>query len=262
MKKLIISSALLISGLIATSAKAQIGIHVGFGIGAPVYRTPVVVHDEPVYQDQAQVGYDDDDYYYLPDVDAYYDINAQCYYYNNGSNWVSAAYLPGEYRDYDWRNARHYEVRARRPFMNNAYYRSRYNGFEGRRDWNHFDRRFDNGQRYSRENYHAEQHFDNHGWNGERGYDNQRGYGQVYRQQDQHQQGNWSGQQFNQNRGGDRGQQFDQNRGGDRGQQFNQNRGGDRGQQPNQNQARGQNGGQNSNQNNDRGHGDRGTERH
>jgi len=168
MKKLFIISAIAMSGLIYNTANAQIGIHIGFGL-APrrvVYAPqPVVVEQAPVY-DQSQTVYDNssDDYYYLPDVDAYYDVNDQCYYYYDGNDWISAAYLPGAYSNYDWRNSTRYEIRASRPYLHDDVYRSRYNGhqigeFELRSDDNHY-----NG--YSNGGYKSDQHFDNRGQGG------------------------------------------------------------------------------------------------
>jgi hypothetical protein len=154
MKKLFILSAIAFSGLIYSKADAQIGIHVGFHFHlprlvipappvvvertadeqpAPVYQEqPADYQEQPVaYQDQAPAYNDNaDDYYYLPDVDAYYDVNNQCYFYFDGDNWISAAYLPGEYRSYDWRSARRFEVRAARPYMHDDFYRSRFNGHQ------------------------------------------------------------------------------------------------------------------------------------
>jgi hypothetical protein len=99
MKKLLLISAIAISGMFYNTANAQIRLHVGVRLGGPV----VVPAPEPVAY-QEPVAYNDDDYYYLPDVDAYYNVGQQCYYYNDGGNWVSAAYLPGAYRDYEWRS--------------------------------------------------------------------------------------------------------------------------------------------------------------
>lgn len=144
MKRIALISAIAISGLLFNNkADAQIRIRLGLNF-APrpvVYAAPVRVVANADYCEPA--NYDgDEDYYYLPEVDAYYSIPEQCYYYNDGSEWVSAAYLPGAYRDYDWRNAQRYEVRAPRPFMHDDYYRSRYNGvaFNGR-----WDRGYDRG---------------------------------------------------------------------------------------------------------------------
>jgi hypothetical protein len=166
MKKLIIMSAIAMSGFIYNTADAQIGIRVGLHFGTrPIYRpAPVVVEQAPVY--------DNNDYYYLPDVNAYYNVDEQCYYYYDGDNWISAEYLPGAYRDYDWRNERHFEVRANRPYMHNDFYRTRYNGHAvGEWSHNNYDNHFDRGyaNRGNRENY---QRFENHGQiNNERHYD-------------------------------------------------------------------------------------------
>jgi hypothetical protein len=152
MKKLFIISAIAISGLIYNTADAQMRFHVGIGFRpravvyahapivvrpavyvqtTPVYTEPAVVYNQPaVTYDQPQPAYNNtaDDYYYLPDVDAYYDVNDQCYYYYNGGSWISAAYLPGAYANFDWRTAAHYEIRAPRPYLNDNVYRNRYNG--------------------------------------------------------------------------------------------------------------------------------------
>lgn len=46
-------------------------------------------------------GYDDARFYYLPDIEVYYDIqyNVFIYYYRN--SWVRRSYLPSQYRNYD-----------------------------------------------------------------------------------------------------------------------------------------------------------------
>jgi hypothetical protein len=163
MKKLLILSAIAISGLVYKTADAQVGVRVGLNFGAPVYPRHRVVVEEPVYSEPAPVVYNNyDDYYYLPDVNAYYNVNRQCYYYNDGNRWVAAAYLPGAYRDYDWRNERRFEVRASRPYMRNDFYRARYNGHE-MREWNRpvYDRRVEG---YSHEGYREhDRRFENRG---------------------------------------------------------------------------------------------------
>ncbi|MFV8326529.1 hypothetical protein [Flavobacterium sp. ZS1P14] len=47
------------------------------------------------------VGYSNVDYYYLPDVEAYYDIRASQFIYFGGGQWTRSRYLPGPYRNYD-----------------------------------------------------------------------------------------------------------------------------------------------------------------
>lgn len=121
------------------NASAQIRVRLGVHFGLPRVYVPariVVAAPGPVVYNEPVNYNGDEDYYYLPGVDAYYSVTDQCYFYNNGGAWVSAAYLPGAYRDYDWQNVRHYEVRAPRPYLHNDFYRTKFNGvaFNGR--WN------------------------------------------------------------------------------------------------------------------------------
>lgn len=125
MRKLVLLSAIVAGGLLSTTAQAQIGVSIGvnFGSRAPIVHVPVAT--PPIAYDAYY-----NDYYYLPDVGAYYSVGERAYYYNNGGRWMSAAYLPG-YRDYDWRTARRYEVHANRPYLNHNYYSSRYGSGRG-----------------------------------------------------------------------------------------------------------------------------------
>jgi len=123
MKKIALISAIALSGLFCSNANAQI-LQIGLNLGG---HRPVI--EALLATPHVAINYSNaDEYYYLPDIDAYYCIPEKVYYYNNGVNWVQAARLPGIYSDYDWRNARHYEVHARRPFLNADVYRERYNG--------------------------------------------------------------------------------------------------------------------------------------
>ena len=123
MKKLVLLSAIAISGFMINTADAQIGIRasIGYAPQRAIYATyPAAV--------QAPVNDDGDDYYYLPDLGVYYNVTDQDYVYFDGYEWITAEYLPGQYHDYDWRNARRFEVRAERPYMNDDFYRSKYEG--------------------------------------------------------------------------------------------------------------------------------------
>lgn len=246
-----ILSAIAVSGLMAQSANAQIGFHISLHLGAPVYTAPAPV-------------YDDEDYYYLPDVEAYYSVRQNCYYYNDGYNWVSAAYLPGAYRNYDWHYARRIQVREARPYMHNDVYRVRYGGVE-HRNWNYRDEH-DNRMYADRDHDQYRGHDGDRDQN--RGYDdrgNNYGRPQVPQRDDHNFNRGQSQPQQNDNRGngwGNRGQQQSQpqqndnhaNGWGNRGQQQAQpqqndnrggfNRGGQQQAQPQQNDNHG-NGGNN-----------------
>ena len=69
----------------ASTLQAQVSVNVN--IGSPPMWGPV--------------GYSDVHYYYLPDVEAYYDVNASMFIYFEGGNWIHRSNLPGRYRNYD-----------------------------------------------------------------------------------------------------------------------------------------------------------------
>ena len=74
--------------LIAGSSQAQISVR--FNIGSPPAWGPA--------------GYSDVRYYYLPDVQAYYDVQSSMFIYYEGRSWVRRSYLPARYRNYDLYN--------------------------------------------------------------------------------------------------------------------------------------------------------------
>lgn len=71
--------------LVANATQAQVSINVN--IGSPPAWGPV--------------GYSEMEYYYLPDIEAYYDVRASQFIYFGGGKWVRTTYLPRQYRNYD-----------------------------------------------------------------------------------------------------------------------------------------------------------------
>ena len=120
MKKIIFTAALLVSCLSFKLADAQVHVSLGLNIGAQPEWGPV--------------GYDHVDYYYIPDVDAYYDVPAHQYVYYRNNVWVHGAYLPGRYRNYDVYHGYKVVVNQPNPWMHHADVRARYANFRGRRD--------------------------------------------------------------------------------------------------------------------------------
>lgn len=105
--------ALFFGGLAITQpAKAQ--INVSFNIGVQPQWGPV--------------GYDYARYYYMPELDVYYDVNNRYYHYYDGRRWASHRTLPRRYGHIDlyrtykvvindaspWRNHRHHYDRYHR----------------------------------------------------------------------------------------------------------------------------------------------------
>lgn len=84
LKRVALMSALLISGLM----KSQVSVNVN--IGSPPQWGPV--------------GYSETRYYYLPDVEAYYDVQSSMFIYYGDGVWLHRGSLPDRYRDYDLYN--------------------------------------------------------------------------------------------------------------------------------------------------------------
>ena len=54
-------------------------------------------------------GYDHVDYYYLPDIETYYNVPEHRYYYYEGGRWIGRSQLPPRFHDYDvYRSLRRY----------------------------------------------------------------------------------------------------------------------------------------------------------
>ncbi|MDD2797284.1 MAG: hypothetical protein PHV20_01700 [Bacteroidales bacterium] len=80
-KLLIISIVLLFFGTL----QAQVSIN--FQFGTPPSWGPT--------------GYSEARYYYLPDIEAYYDVQSSVFICFNGSKWIKRSHLPYRYRNYD-----------------------------------------------------------------------------------------------------------------------------------------------------------------
>ncbi|WP_281225340.1 hypothetical protein [Flavobacterium aquiphilum] len=91
------TSRLIISGLLLlTASLTQAQVAVDVNIGTP--NVNVHIGTPPVW---GPVGYDNVDYYYLPDIQMYYDIRASQYIYFGDGRWIRSRYLPAYCRDYD-----------------------------------------------------------------------------------------------------------------------------------------------------------------
>lgn len=115
MKKILIIAALFMSGI---SARAQ--IHVSFNIGT-----------QPVW---GPTGYDYARYYYIPDIDAYYDVSAQMYVYPEGRGWRHSRTLPGRYSNVDLYSVHKIVINDANPWMHHQQHVAQYASYRGRHD--------------------------------------------------------------------------------------------------------------------------------
>jgi hypothetical protein len=81
------------------------------------------------------VGYSNVQYYYLPDVEAYYDVPSAQFIYLNDGAWIRRSYLPVRYRNYNLYSG--YKVvmtgyHGNKPYYKHAYYKHNYaKGYRG-----------------------------------------------------------------------------------------------------------------------------------
>src|SRR5689334_18182121 len=119
MKKLFLITALFFAALLSTkqsSAQVRVGVNINIG-------------SQPVW---GPTGYDYVQYYYLPDIDAYYYVPRHQFVYMNGSRWIFSSSLPPRYRDYDLYSGYKVVINEQRPYLRDNYYREQYSGYRGR----------------------------------------------------------------------------------------------------------------------------------
>lgn len=115
MKKIFLISALLLSGF-CYKAESQVRVNINIG-------------RQPIW---GPVGYDYVDYYYLPDMDVYYDVPRGLFIYYDYGRWNFAANLPARYGRYDLYRSYKVVINQRNPWLRDNYYRDHYRGYRGR----------------------------------------------------------------------------------------------------------------------------------
>ena len=99
-------------------------------------------------------------YYYLPDIQTYYDVPAQRYIYNNNGTWVRTASLPTYYKGYNLRSGRTVyltDYRGNTPYI---LYNQHIVKYKGNGKWKRNDH--DNGLHKGQNKQHYEDN-DDHG---------------------------------------------------------------------------------------------------
>jgi hypothetical protein len=149
--------------IVSSSIQSQVSINVSLG-RAPSW---------------GPVGYASVDYYYLPDVEAYYDIRSTQFIFFSRGKWIRSRYLPNQYRNYDLYNG--YKVvlndyHGSRPY---AYFRNHkeqyYKGYKGRPQRS-IGNRNDDHKKYENRKNNGNNHREEKGNRGNRG-DNGREHG-------------------------------------------------------------------------------------
>ncbi len=161
MKKILLISAIALSTF-SYQAKSQVSVHINIG-------------RQPVW---GPVGYDYVDYYYLPDLDVYYDVPRGLFVYYDYGRWNFAASLPARYGRYDLYHSYKVVINDRDPWLRNSYYHSHYRSYRGRyqpvirdsRDNRYFAAR----ERYEHDRRDNDRHHDRGNYGRDNGHGNRR----------------------------------------------------------------------------------------
>ncbi len=196
MKKILLLSSILVSGLfIHQSANAQ-------------FRASINIGAQPEW---GPSGYDYAENYYLPDVEAYYNVPSRQFVYCDRGNWVYASSLPGRCDNYDLYSGYKVVINEREPWFHFNQHRAQYAPFRFRHD-QVVIRDFNRGGNYGRpgfddHNRGRDWSYNNRGYGfGNRGFDNRgdRGDGRGFDRRHDDRRGD-----FNNDRGRDRGRNDD-----------------------------------------------------
>jgi hypothetical protein len=117
MRKLCFIAAILVGFVATNAANAQVRLSASLNI-----------NNQPGW---GPTGYDHVDYYYIPDVDAYYDVNNHQYVYNDNNTWVHAQTLPSQYSNYDPYQSYKVVVNQPNPWEHNDVYKEKYKSYKG-----------------------------------------------------------------------------------------------------------------------------------
>jgi len=103
-----------------STASAQVHVGVNFNIGT-----------QPVW---GPTGYDYVQYYYMPDIEVYYDVPHHRYYYFDHGRWIGRATLPRRYRDRDLYHTYKVVINEREPWRHHETYRAKYAMYKDHHD--------------------------------------------------------------------------------------------------------------------------------
>jgi hypothetical protein len=129
---------IIIALFLSTALYAQ--VHVNINIGS-----------QPPW---GPVGYDYVEYYYLPDIEVYYSVPAQRYYYNERGRWINSVRLPVRFGRFDLYHSHKIIINERSPWRNHRIYRDKYYSYRGSHDQQPI--RDSRDSRYFENRYHPE----------------------------------------------------------------------------------------------------------
>jgi hypothetical protein len=111
---------LIVAVFLSSTVDAQIRFSLNFNVDR-----------QPVW---GPTGFDRVEYYYLPDIEVYYNVPQHRFFYYERGRWMSRSSLPPRYRGYDLYNSYKVVVNEPTPYRNHKMYREKYSSYKGRHD--------------------------------------------------------------------------------------------------------------------------------
>ncbi|MDF2191249.1 hypothetical protein [Paraflavitalea sp. CAU 1676] len=120
MKKLVVLASIMISCFMGDRITAQIRLSLPGNTG-----------DQPVW---GPAGYDHANYYYMPDIDAFYYVPKRTYIYRHRGRWIFTTDFPKQFQHYDRFSGYKVVINDPKPYRNAKMYRAKFAGYKGRTD--------------------------------------------------------------------------------------------------------------------------------
>ena len=105
---------------LASTANAQVSFGLSFNLNS-----------QPAW---GPTGNDYAEFYYLPDIEVYYNVPLHRFYYNDRGRWRYSVNLPYRYRNFNLYNSYKVVVNERNPWRNHNDYREKYANYRDRHD--------------------------------------------------------------------------------------------------------------------------------
>lgn len=176
MKKYIFIAALLV-GLFSTNfSSAQVYVNKNISI-------------QPAW---GPSGYNYARYYFMPEINVYYDITSGLYIYMSGNNWVKRHSMPARYRNYDLYRSYKVVINDKNPWRRHSQYHKQYGRYASMHDKqvplrdsrDHNNGHNDNGLKNGNRNH---SNNGNHYGNNQNNSYNNRNHGEDYHRSNGHQ---------------------------------------------------------------------------
>ena len=115
MKTLFLILLVVTGSVISRTATAQVNVNINIG-------------SQPAW---GPVGYDYVEYYYLPDIEAYYYVPRRQFVYFSNGRWVFVTSLPSRYRSYNLYSGYKVVINQPRPYLNFKTHKVTYAKYKG-----------------------------------------------------------------------------------------------------------------------------------